>query len=386
MSEEPEVIEAETALAIPERTSLEYVDPVMDLETAVRRLKVFQDFVRTYLKEGEDYGTIPGTQKPTLFKSGADKLCEIYALEDKYIVRQRIERWELDPPLFDYEVVCTLYRKGTNMSVCEGIGSCNSYESKYRWREQQRICPQCNKDTIIKSKKEWGGGWKCWVKKGGCNAKFAEDDQRIVNQTVGRIPNPDIADTKNTILKMSKKRAKIDATIAATRSAGIFTQDIEETQPAQPAEEETQNGTMTYAERAEELKELDKKNDGPQGRISSPQAVAFDNTAREHGRSPEQIKQFLDQLGGYKQSTEIQKKDWDQARTWALNQTTLVGELTASVQQAQFRKVYAVANKKRVSNDDIHKYIKEAFNAHSLKDLNKDQFDETVKWLESLSA
>lgn len=392
MNKEPEIIDAvpigENALMLPERTSLEYIDPVMDLDTAKRRLAVFQEFVRFYLKEGEDFGTIPGTNKPTLFKSGADKLCEIYGLEDKYPEdrRKRTERWDLDPPLFDYETTCVLYRKGTNISVCEGVGSCNSYESRYRWRDAQRLCPQCHQPAIIKSKPEFGSGWFCFPKKGGCGAKFPLEDPKITNQTIGRIPNPDLADVKNTILKMSKKRAKIDATIAATRSAGIFTQDVEEMQPAQPAEEEPRNDTVTYGQRAEELKELDKQTDTPQGRISSPQAVAFDNTSREHGRSPEQVKQFLDQLGGYKQSTEIKKEHWDQARTWALNQTSLMGELTGSVQQAQFRKLYGVAGKKRVSNDDLHKYIKEVFNCHSVKDLNKDQFEETIKWLDSLSS
>jgi len=37
-----------------------------------------------------------------------------------------------------------------------------------------------------------------------------------------------VATLKNTILKMAKKRAKVDATLAATRSSGIFTQDIED--------------------------------------------------------------------------------------------------------------------------------------------------------------
>src|SRR5690606_28333663 len=32
----------------------------------------------------------------------------------------------------------------------------------------------------------------------------------------------------NTVLKMAKKRALIDATLSATRSSGIFTQDVED--------------------------------------------------------------------------------------------------------------------------------------------------------------
>jgi hypothetical protein len=68
----------------------------------------------------------------------------------------------------------------------------------------------------------------CFAKKGGCGAKFADTDLSIVSQPTGRVENEDIADLKNTILKMSKKRAKVDATLSATRSSGIFTQDMED--------------------------------------------------------------------------------------------------------------------------------------------------------------
>src|SRR5688572_15251827 len=30
--------------------------------------------------EGEDYGVIPGTKKPTLLKPGAEKICNVYGL------------------------------------------------------------------------------------------------------------------------------------------------------------------------------------------------------------------------------------------------------------------------------------------------------------------
>ncbi len=36
------------------------------------------------------------------------------------------------------------------------------------------ICPVCGKDAIIKSKAEWGGGWVCFKKKGGCGTKWPE--------------------------------------------------------------------------------------------------------------------------------------------------------------------------------------------------------------------
>jgi len=203
--------------------------PLMDVTMAQSRLEELQRFVRMYLNEDEDYGLIPGTPKPTLYKPGADKLCDIYGLADTYTVTNRTEDW--DKNLFDYEVECRLVSKRTGQLVSSGMGSCNSYEGKYRWREEKRKCPNCNKETIIKGKAEFGGGWICWNKPGksdGCGAKFKDGDKAIESQAVGKIQNEDIPTLKNTFLKMAKKRAKVDAVLAATRSSGIFTQDIED--------------------------------------------------------------------------------------------------------------------------------------------------------------
>lgn len=196
--------------------------PVMNLTLAKSRLAEFQQFVKEYMVEGEDYGLIPGTQKKTLYKPGADKLCELYGLNDSYKVIDRLV--DFDRGLFDYEIECTLSRDCA--PIATGLGSCSSFEGKYRWRDSKQKCPVCGKETIIKGKEEYGGGYICFAKKGGCGAKFNDDDERITGQTMGQVENDDIATLKNTILKMAKKRAKVDATLAATRSSGVFTQDI----------------------------------------------------------------------------------------------------------------------------------------------------------------
>lgn len=213
--------------------------PVMDLEVAKQRLQQFQEFVKGYMVEGEDYGHIPGVKKPSLFKPGAEKLCELYGLADTYPEKRvrRIENWETG--LFFYEFTCVLTKKGTKIVIGEGKGSCSSYESRYRFRDGQRLCPHCGKDAIIKGKEEYGGGWVCFRKKNGCGAKFLDGDQSIEGQQVGKVENENLHDVMNTVLKIAKKRAKIDAVIGATRSSGIFTQDVEEMGKAAAAPEET---------------------------------------------------------------------------------------------------------------------------------------------------
>lgn len=206
--------------------------PIMDVPQALDRLKQLQEFCASYLQEskdggadGGDYGIIPGAgKKKVLFKSGAEKLCDIYGLADRYRILTMTE--DFDKGLFDYTMECELVRKADGMFVGSGLGAASSYESKYRWRETRRVCPQCGAEAIIKGKAEYGGGWLCWNKKGGCGAKFADADPAILNQKIGRVENPDLSDSKNTILKMAKKRAKIDAVIGVTRSSGIFTLDL----------------------------------------------------------------------------------------------------------------------------------------------------------------
>jgi len=246
---EAEVVNAEIVKATPVQDVGIVLMPVMNIAAAKARLKEFQEFVKEYLVEDEDYGTIPGTPKPTLLKPGADKLCELYGLADSYTVKE-VENWQLEPPLFDYTVTCTLTMRRDGRLVGTGLGSCNSWEGKYKYRESRRKCPLCQQETIIKGKEEYGGGWLCWAKKGGCGAKFLEDDKSIVEQKAGKEINDDVPTIKNTVLKMAKKRAKIDAVIGATRSSGLFTQDLEDIVD----HSETDAGTRKSAQRVAEEK------------------------------------------------------------------------------------------------------------------------------------
>lgn len=48
-------------------------------------------------------------------------------------------------------------------------------------------CPKCGREgTVIKGKAEFGGGYLCWKKEGGCGAKFADNDAEIIAQIDGK--------------------------------------------------------------------------------------------------------------------------------------------------------------------------------------------------------
>ena len=187
----------------------------------------FQKLVHELMVEGQDYDVVPGTgTKPTLLKPGGEKIIKILGLSDTYEFEERTEDFEKG--FFRYLVKCTLTMMANGCKVTEGLGECNSYETKYRWREAKRICPTCGKETIIKGKEEYGGGWLCFKKTGGCGARFQYNDPQIQNQQMGRVPNEDVCDLVNTMVKMAKKRAMIDAALSAGRLSNLFTQDLED--------------------------------------------------------------------------------------------------------------------------------------------------------------
>lgn len=280
---------------------------VMSVDQAKTQLAELQEFVKSVMVEDEDYGVIPGTQKPTLLKPGAEKLCEIYGLAQHIEVTTRIENWEQG--FFHYEVKATLTSKRTGGLVSEGIGSCNTKEARYRWRNAQRVCPQCGQETIIKGKDEYGGGWLCWKSKGGCGAKFADGAESIENQVQGRVENDDPYTLVNTVLKLAKKRALVDATLSATRSSALFTQDVEdmglaEEPPVRPqrptaAKKATLEGTARpVPSDAANVFDVDAE-EAPQNNVQ-PDGLPFDIDTQHS-----ELMQITDILTMYKDATTI---------------------------------------------------------------------------------
>jgi hypothetical protein len=204
--------------------------PAMSIESAVERYNAVTEFVSRVLRNDVDYGVIPGTEKRTLLKPGAEKLTTFFGLSTRFELLERVEDWTGEghggEPFFYYLYRCRLMRG--DVLIAEGDASCNSREAKYRWREAQRACPACGVAAIIKGREEYGGGWVCFRKKGGCGAKFPDGDQSIESQQTGRVFNPDIADQVNTIQKMAQKRALVGSVLLAVNASEFFTQDVED--------------------------------------------------------------------------------------------------------------------------------------------------------------
>jgi hypothetical protein len=198
--------------------------PVLRIEDAIQRRKLIQEAIKELMEPGRDYGTIPGTDKPSLWKPGAEKLNTIFGLIPEMEELEGEADWTGErhngEAFFFYKYRCRLLREGLVMGEC--IGLCSSFEVKYRYRSGDRECPACHQPAIIKGKAEYGGDWICYKKRGGCGANFGKDDERIGAQPVGKIKNPDVADQANTVLKMAQKRAYVGATVLALNASDFF--------------------------------------------------------------------------------------------------------------------------------------------------------------------
>jgi hypothetical protein len=151
-----------TALSVIDSIDTNIVARTMD------KIHAFQQVIQQAVKPGHDIGIIPGTKKPTLLKPGAEKIVMMMGLSSRYEIMDKVEDYEKG--FFSYNIRCTLSRQG--FDICEGVGNCNSRESKY-----------------IKA---------------------------------------DPYSVANTILKMAKKRAYVDAALSVASLSDIFTQDLED--------------------------------------------------------------------------------------------------------------------------------------------------------------
>jgi hypothetical protein len=178
----PAIVPAGSVVLTPKNQSM--------IEAAVQAREVLDQMMQRVLVLGTDIAIIPGTDKPALTAAGAETIASTLQLRPEFLVAREILP---DPaakvdgvPLLSYSVRCLIYSRETDALLGEGVGACNSWEVKYRYR--------------------WEGK--------GSERK--------------RVENRDVWDLQNTILKMAKKRAFVDAVLVVTGAHRLFTQDVEE--------------------------------------------------------------------------------------------------------------------------------------------------------------
>lgn len=154
----------------PNVNNLSLIDDmsIQQVAQTMQKITQFQKVIQQTLRQNHDYGIVPGTDKPTLLKPGAEKILMMMGLRSEFEIVDSTRDFENG--FFQYQVRCKLY-KG-DMLITEGLGSCNTKERKYLKQDP-----------------------------------FSID---------------------NTILKMAKKRALVDAALLVASLSDVFTQDLED--------------------------------------------------------------------------------------------------------------------------------------------------------------
>lgn len=154
----------------------------------VEEAKTFNDemnrFIESVLVAGTDYGVIPHCNKPTLLKSGAEKILNYLGLIARTEIVNRVEDYNVG--FFSYE--CKVFLIDYNGVVKgEGIGITNTREGKYAKSSGYAV--------------------------------------------------------QNTVLKMAKKRALVDAALNVGNLSARFTQDMEDLKDLNPEPDSSNKGS-----------------------------------------------------------------------------------------------------------------------------------------------
>lgn len=152
-------------------TQIQTVEPTTEIsaEAAGKQLKQMMEFANRWLKEEKDYGKIGNSTKPSLFKSGAEKMNILMGLRPNYDLIS--ETTIKEDTYYKVVVKCALKDRFDNV-IADCIGSCNNKESARK--------------------------------------------------------NVPFYDSMNPVLKTAEKRAYVGATLHANALSQIYTQDLED--------------------------------------------------------------------------------------------------------------------------------------------------------------
>lgn len=162
-----------------------------------------QEVMKAVMREGEHYGKIPGTDKPTLYKAGAEKLCMTFRIADEY----RTEDLSTTD-MIRYRVTCIGRHQLTGLELGTGMGEGSTSEEKYRWRKS--VCDEEFDATPAAMRR----------------TKYARGKGGSFYTTKQVRTEP--SDLANTVLKMACKRAKMAMVLNVTAASDCFSQDLED--------------------------------------------------------------------------------------------------------------------------------------------------------------
>lgn len=215
-------------------------------QALVARLQAIEAAMSSTMQVNVDFGTIPGTPKPTLYKSGAEKLCTLFNIAVDYSA----EDVDTDDCI-TIRVKCVATHQTTGVVLGSGLGDASSNEAKWKWRKA--ICQEEWEETPVDRRRaKW-----C---RGKNNSTYKELQVRT---------EPD--DLRNTVLQMAKKRALVAMVRVVTNASSIFLQDLDD-MPEELREQivEAHNESRGGGQRPQQQNGNTTQRQQPQARADAP--------------------------------------------------------------------------------------------------------------------
>lgn len=82
---------------------------IQQVQATMNKITQFQQVIQKTLHQGHDFGIIPGTDKPTLLKPGAEKILMMMGLRSEFEIVDSTRDFEKG--FFQYQVRCKLLRE-----------------------------------------------------------------------------------------------------------------------------------------------------------------------------------------------------------------------------------------------------------------------------------
>jgi hypothetical protein len=260
------------------------VEAPLTVQEVKANVQLIQQVLREVMKEGTHFGTIPGCDKPSLWKPGAEKILSTFRIASQPTVEDLSTDDEAR-----FRVRCAgISSSGIDLGAC--FGECSSSEEKYRWRtavceEEFEATPETHRR--IKWKKGRDGGYSI---------------KQVCTEP---------ADMRNTVLKMAIKRAQVGMCLGVTAASDVFTQDLEDSDyPPEPDEGKRQIQPPRSSPTRQQAPQ------GATGLISEKQSKRLYAIYKQAGLTDEQVKAHLRERYSIGSSKQITIDMYDELVAW----------------------------------------------------------------------
>ena len=247
---------------LPEVITNNQLADMSRIQSVSDQIAVIRTLLTEQMKEGEDYGKIPGVDKVCLLKPGGEKIMLLFNSYADY--EEQIT--DLENGHREYRIKAKIISRDTGKILAVGVGSCSTMEKKYRYRNAKIAT------NIPVPKDYWDKSKSADQKKDILRKAYTGTAEKLGTLKLDKGwfvcelidgENPDIADSYNVCYKIAKKRAMIDGVISTGTCSHLFTQDLDDMQPTNPEvitpKVEPVKPKLIYSYYVDELDDVDKK-------------------------------------------------------------------------------------------------------------------------------